>query len=285
MTNKTVSILGCGWLGTAVAAHLIAKGYSVKGSTTSEARTGLLKSEGIEPYVITLSPQPSGAGAQEFFSSQILIVSIPPGRKSGSTAMYLERMKALSEHLTTTIVKHVLFVSSTAVYPDVAKEVTESDADPDSYLVQAERYFLEHSTIKTTIVRFGGLMGPGRHPGRFLAGKTGLTGADHPVNIIHQEDCVSIIAEIIETRCWGEILNACCDVHMRREDFYTAAAKSLHLQNPVFVHDQSFLHNANSSPDGFRLSSKAVNSGKLKRLLNFQFNNQLVLDLLKSPVG
>jgi 3-hydroxyisobutyrate dehydrogenase-like beta-hydroxyacid dehydrogenase len=33
--NKSISILGCGWLGVPLAKHLIQKGFSVKGSVTS----------------------------------------------------------------------------------------------------------------------------------------------------------------------------------------------------------------------------------------------------------
>jgi nucleoside-diphosphate-sugar epimerase len=200
--------------------------------------------------------------------------------------MYLERMKTLSDYLLATAVKYVLFVSSTSVYPDVPKEMYERDADVDSYLVRAERYFLEHLSVKTTVLRFGGLIGPGRHPGKFLAGKTGLSGAHHPVNVIHQQDCTSIIIKVLELGCWGEILNACCDVHIRREDFYTAAATALHLPPPEFVQDQlSLSSNDNSSPVRDQLSSKTVNSDKLKRLLNFQYNNRLVLDLLSTRVS
>ncbi|RZJ28768.1 MAG: short-chain dehydrogenase, partial [Flavobacterium sp.] len=50
-----ISILGCGWLGLPLAKSLIQKGYSVKGSTTSENKVDVLQANNIDPFVISLS--------------------------------------------------------------------------------------------------------------------------------------------------------------------------------------------------------------------------------------
>lgn len=50
-----ISILGCGWLGLPLAKQLIKKGFSVKGSTTSEEKISILKTEGIISFLISLS--------------------------------------------------------------------------------------------------------------------------------------------------------------------------------------------------------------------------------------
>ena len=39
-------------------------------------------------------------------------------------------------------------------------------------------------------VRFAGLIGPARPPGRFLAGRTDLAGGERPVNLVQQIDCL-----------------------------------------------------------------------------------------------
>ena len=48
--QKQISILGCGWLGLPLAEQFLERGYIVKGSTTSVANHGLLKSKNIIPY-------------------------------------------------------------------------------------------------------------------------------------------------------------------------------------------------------------------------------------------
>jgi nucleoside-diphosphate-sugar epimerase len=264
---KTISILGCGWLGKAAAAHLLESDYQIKGSTTSESKLADLQHLGIEPYLIKLDPSPGGDTVGAFFSTDTLIVAIPPKRKSNATDVYLEQMRELNIRLKTTPVQSVIFISSTAVYADEARIVTEADVDPTSYLYHAERLFLENSSINTTILRLGGLIGSDRHPGKFLAGKSDVAGRNHPVNLIHQVDCVKIIGYIVQKQIWNQVFNACCDVHTTREQFYSSAAKNLKLVPPVFKNDPSV--------------SKTVNSEKLKSVLGFQFSNALVESYMK----
>ncbi|MEO0901041.1 MAG: NAD(P)-binding domain-containing protein, partial [Bacteroidota bacterium] len=52
--NKSIGVLGCGWLGFPLAQKLVEQGYEVHGSTTSPEKLNLLQSKGIEPYRIAL---------------------------------------------------------------------------------------------------------------------------------------------------------------------------------------------------------------------------------------
>ena len=52
---KTISLLGCGWLGLPLAKQLIEKGYTVKGTTTTEDRMSVLECAGVVPYLPALS--------------------------------------------------------------------------------------------------------------------------------------------------------------------------------------------------------------------------------------
>jgi predicted dinucleotide-binding enzyme len=53
---KNISILGCGWYGSALGKALIADGIEVKGSTTSAAKMKDLAALGIRPYVVNFLP-------------------------------------------------------------------------------------------------------------------------------------------------------------------------------------------------------------------------------------
>lgn len=79
---KTVSILGCGWLGIEVAKQLISKGYLVKGSTTSESKVMGLKLIGIDTFLINLNSKASRETIQEFLASDVLFINIPPSKSS-----------------------------------------------------------------------------------------------------------------------------------------------------------------------------------------------------------
>ncbi|MEP3387761.1 MAG: SDR family NAD(P)-dependent oxidoreductase, partial [Reichenbachiella sp.] len=116
-----------------------------------------------------------------------------------------------------------------------------------------------NSAIDTTVIRFGGLYGPDRHPGRFLAGKKKLAGANNPVNMIHLEDCIGVIQTIIEQNHWGEIFNACAPSEETRQSFYEKAAEALDIEAPTFSDE--------SAP------FKKVSSEKLIKKTGYQFKH------------
>jgi nucleoside-diphosphate-sugar epimerase len=160
------------------------------------------------------------------------------------------------------------------VYPDLNREVKEEDAgspvrESGEALLQAEKIWKEDTKVTTTIVRFAGLFGGDRNPGRFLAGKMLDNNGEAPVNLIHLDDCVSILLEIIVQEHWGEIYNACADEHPSKKKFYAAAAERLSLQPPVFAGKE-------------KGSFKIINSDKLKKELDFTFKYPDPLQALDS---
>jgi nucleoside-diphosphate-sugar epimerase len=243
MSEKAdISILGCGWLGLPLAEALVNSGKRVKGSTTSSAKLDMLAQKGIQPYLVNLQPEAlDEASLADFLESDVLVLNIPPKLRSDAGSSYLEQLNLLLRAMLDSPVKKVLFASSTSVYNDLNRIVTEDDTaltkenDPGYALLRAEKLFMEREEWLTTIVRFAGLVGEDRRPGRFMAGKKDVPGGDAPVNLIHRDDCVLILKRIIEQEKWGEIYNACSDVHPMRKDFYPAATMALDLEPPTFL--------------------------------------------------
>jgi nucleoside-diphosphate-sugar epimerase len=260
---ESISILGCGWLGLALAQSLLDKSYSVKGSTRSFAHLSHLKSCGIEPYYISLNPYVIGRNIRGFLSSDVLIVNFPPERREDIEAYHEAQIKSLLYELRFSQVTKVIFISSTSVYPDLNREVVEEDSiSPEKLsgraLLSAECLLLSSKDLSTTVIRFGGLIGYDRKPGKFLSGRRGLRGGDSPVNLIHRDDCIGIIERIIEKDIWGETFNACADMHPRRKDYYSEQAKIGGFDPPEFD---------NTEKSGYKI----VNSGKLKSLTGYEF--------------
>ncbi|MCC9165594.1 SDR family NAD(P)-dependent oxidoreductase [Pontibacter harenae] len=263
--KATISIMGCGWLGLPLAKQLISIGYSVKGSTTTPDKLSVLQTAGIEPYLIDFSEaEPDTAGLASFLQSDILLLNIPPRLRSDSGESYLQQMRLLLKSLLNSSVNRVLFVSSTSVYLDLNRTVTEEDTifteekEPDNTLLQVEKMFCEREEWLTTVVRFAGLVGGDRRPGRFMAGKTNVPNGDAPVNLIHLEDCVAILQRIIVEQKWGEVYNACADEHPLRKDFYTKAAEAIGLTPPTFAEVE-------------KTAFKLIKSERLKEDLSYVF--------------
>lgn len=267
-----VSILGCGWLGLPLGKELVAKGFDVKGSVRSEEKYVMLEDAGIVPFIIRLMPELHGDAIPGFFSADVLVVNFPPERRADISEYLTEQIKALIAAVITYKIPHVIFISSTSVYPDVNRKVDETEsilpAKGSGIALQlAETLLLEQTAFKTTVVRFGGLVGYDRLPGRFLAAKKGVANGDAPVNIIHQDDCIAVIYEIIRQNCWGEVFNACADEHPLRRDYYREAAVLSGFEPPEFA-------------AGGDLSFKIVDSSKLKARLNYHFKYPDPLEML-----
>ena len=240
-----ISILGCGWLGLPLAKAMIAKGISVKGSTTSEDKIMLLQNIGIKPFNLVLESDGVIGNFEDFLDgSEILVIDIPPKLRGNNVqhnieAVFVKKMQHLIPQIEKSTVKKVLFVSSTSVYAEDNTTITEdSPVNPETesgkQLVAVERLLQSNSNFKTTIVRFGGLIGEDRHPIPFLAGKRNLENPKAPINLIHQVDCIGIIHQIIVNDVWNETFNAVAPFHPNREDYYTQKAIDFGLELPQF---------------------------------------------------
>ena len=269
-----ISILGCGWLGFPLAKKLIEIGFEVKGSTTSENKLNILKSDNIEPFLLELSETKISDSVTEFlFDSEILIINIPPGlrkiKEATSEKTFLNKIKNLIPFIENSTIKKVLFISSTSVYAETASISTvteESIMNPDTesgkQLVEVENILLKNLHFNSAIIRFGGLVGEDRNPINMLAGKTNISNPEAPINLIHQEDCIGIICEMLNQvqhdNVRNETFNAVAPNHPTRKNYYTEKAKQLHLIAPLF--------NQNETNIG-----KIVSSEKLEKVLGYRF--------------
>lgn len=258
---QTISILGCGWLGLPLGKHLSKSGYRVKGSTTSKSKLQILEKAGIEPFLLSLNPRLEG-DIKNFFDTDILLINLPPRNQNGVEGFHESQLKSILEH---TKSEKVIFISSSAVYPSNNVMVNEEDASSECMtrggipLLKMEHLFSNNPAFQTTVIRFGGLYGPDRHPGKFLAGKKNLAGANNPVNMIHLDDCIGVIQTIIEGNFWGVTLNACAPSEKTRQSFYEKAAKALDIEAPTFSDEDA--------------PFKKVSSEKLFKLTGYQFKH------------
>lgn len=263
-----ISILGCGWLGLPLAKKLIEKGNSVNGSTTSETKLPVLKDLGIHPFLVILESESISENSIDFLAeSEILIIDIPPKLRAvnpdSEKKVFVEKIKTLIPFIEKSTVKKILFVSSTSVYGDDNDFITEEtnpnpDTESGKQLLLAEKILQENPNFETTILRFGGLIGKDRHPVKFLAGKENLENPDAPVNLVHLNDCIGIIEEIIYQSKWNDVFNAAAPFHPTRQEYYTQKAKEQKLILPKFSSEKSNIR-------------KTISSEKVETILNYKF--------------
>lgn len=253
--NQKINILGCGWLGLALAIDLKNKGYEVYGSTTSNSKIKGLQEKGIKPFLIDISKP--DVDIWDFLISDVLIIAI--------TSKSIKDIKNLIRKIEESEVQKVLFISSTSVYPFTNGIVTEETNTSNTPLAEIEQLFITNASFKSTIIRFGGLFGYDRKPGKFFKTNRPVENPDGYINLIHRDDCIEIIEQIILKNVWNEILNACADDHPKRRDFYLRETKKIGKPAVVFNEKSESKY-------------KIIDSQKIKNLLNYEF---IHADLMK----
>lgn len=268
--NKHISIIGCGWLGFPLATKLVENGHIVKGSTTSQNKIEDLKKVGIIQFVVSISEEGiTGAIEDCLKNSELLIINIPPGIRKNPKANFIKQMDLLCRHIENSDIEKVLYVSSTSVYEETLDmSIITEDSTPNgqSYtakqLIGAEQVFKTNRNFETTILRFGGLIGANRNPAKYLSGKENAPNPEGPINLIHQEDCIGIIKNIIKNAHWNTDFNAVAPQHPSRETYYTSLCEMQNLPLPLFDH---------ATPS----KGKIISSKKVERTLNYVFKHKL----------
>lgn len=253
-----------------LAKNLVEAGQVVKGSTTTLDKMARLREEGITPYQIKLFTDGVQGDLESFLSeTEVLIIDIPPGLRKDPDADFVGKIGKLKGYLEKSSVEKVIFISSTSVYEDredfpVYTEEKEANvtAENSQQLIAAEEVLRSSDKFSTTIIRFGGLIGPGRHPINFLSQKKNNKNAVSPVNLIHLDDCVGIIKSVLEKGLWDEVINAVYPEHPPKEIYYTRVAEEKNLTLPHF----DLQHPS---------KGKVVESVKVQQLLGYNFQKEI----------
>ncbi|MCK5828824.1 MAG: hypothetical protein KAH20_00795 [Methylococcales bacterium] len=238
---------------------MLEKGFGINASTTSSNRLDELVSIKVNPFLIDIKSLSENTPI--FLKADILICNITV-KKSG----YFESL--ISEIEKSDITK-VLFVSSTSVYGNINRVISEEDGveSIQNPLFKIESLFRKSRGFKTTIVRFGGLIGYSRNPGKFFSNGKIVKNSEANVNLIHRDDCIGIINQIIKQQAWGDVFNCCADTHPTKRQFYTHVSAKSGLSVPNFEISEN-------------KSYKVISNEKVKKVLNYKFLHGNLMDIV-----
>jgi nucleoside-diphosphate-sugar epimerase len=263
----SVGIIGCGWLGKALAASLLEQGVSVLATSSQQSNVEQLHGQGIEAQQLLLPSNIKQLGQHDIFTQQCLVIAITPKFRQGQTDYGIKVEQLVDAAKERGIVQRIILLSSTAVYQGL-----EGLVDENSKLNLAESSSVEKAPILHTaeqavlnfhrqgnILRLAGLVGPERHPGKFLLAKRTLKSSSAPVNLIHQQDAVGLILSLLTSTSPQGIFNGVSDTHVTKAIYYQAAAKSLGLELPTLSNDKVLD------------STRIVSGAKAKQRLGYSF--------------
>ncbi len=273
---KKVAIVGLGWLGMPLAMALSARGWQVSGSKTSPDGVDAARRCGIDAVQLVLTPELEceAEDLETLMAVDALVVTLPASRTVQGGADYLQAVQNVVDSALANNVPRIIFTSSSSVYGAGEGVMKENSAlQPETVagktLVQLENWLHDLPGTSVDIVRLAGLVGPNRHPGRFLAGKKGLENGGHAVNLVHLDDVVEAITLLLRTPKGGHVYNLCAAKHPSRDEFYPFVSKQLGLQPPTFAAEAQ------------RSGGKVIDGSKICHELGFEYNYD---DPMKMPL-
>ncbi|MFA6957504.1 MAG: NAD(P)-binding domain-containing protein [Thermoanaerobaculia bacterium] len=225
--SRSIGIIGCGWLGSALALRLVASGVRVVGTTGSLESAARLASIGVEALVVRFTSDAEG-DVDGLRDVDAIVVAIPPARELDPLA----QSRAVAKAIATTRASHVVQISTTSVYPAAGSRVVEDDALDDHPLRRVEDAYKEDGR-KATILRCAGLFGPGRLIMPYVLRAGVVVDEIAPVNFVEQSDVVNAILRVLEAPV-ADTFNICADEHPTKGEFYRELAKRTGMDEPRF---------------------------------------------------
>lgn len=240
-----ILLAGCGKLGMDLGPRLQQQGHEVIGLRRSQIPMpfACLQGDLLNPHLNQILPA----------NIDYVIYTATPSQRddNGYANAYPRGVNNLLQALHGQPIKRFIFVSSTAVYhQDSGEWVDESSpTQPTTFngrrLLEAETQLNQHH-IASTSVRFGGIYG-GERNRLWQRIKTGITVQQSPpkyTNRIHHQDCVNLLAFLIDADEQGRTLDACyvgvdddpadeCTVYHWLADFLNAPKPIITAPNPV----------------------------------------------------
>ena len=230
-----VVIEGCGWLGNQLGFELQKDGIEVWGNYRSEAGKKKLESHQILPFYhdYDLDSQKS---IEIYDKCNVLIIAAPPLWKESPNryaSFLVDIVNQIPENA------KVIFTSSIGVYPMKFGSYNEASAcsknDRNQTLLNAEEQLINRLEDRLTILRLGGLIGPNRHPIKFLQGRKMKDDGACPISLIHSGDIINAIRLIIEKNGFGEIFNLVFPTQDSKKEYYSMIAEKLRVEQPEYT--------------------------------------------------
>ena len=255
--NKNILLFGCGYLGFPLAKKLKTLGYFVQVATHSPEKLKGFEEDGLNPFLVSLDFDDFSADSikEKCKTIDSAIVMLPPSNFKNYAATIQSIADCFQKKT------HVIFVSSISVYEDTSAIVDENSPCKENHdLIIAEQYLCSNKSINTTILRLAGLLGSGRHPVLSFLNKEKIANGLAPVNLVHQQDVLSVITKILSKNIRNELFNICYPEHPTRKDFYERAADKLFSKQIEFVSEGS---------------GKIVNGQKIVEFCGFTYKNTI----------
>ena len=247
-----VAIIGCGYVGTAVAKCWQQKmTLVVTATTTTLPRVSELQTFAQKVFVLEASDR---AELEKVVHGQdCVLLSVAPRRGNSYQDTYLETAETLAQVLKKAPVKQLIYTSSCSVYGNQNGNLVDETtplaptSESQQVLCDTEQVLLTElkDKLHVCIFRLGGIYGPGRELVKIygrVAGQTRPGDGSEPSNWIHLDDIVGAIEFARHYRLQG-IYNLVDDAYLLNREVIERVCETYNL--PKVTWDTSQPSNKN----------------------------------------
>ena len=265
-------VVGCGYVGSAVATHLRSAGFELTGTVTNPARLGELCGLVDHPRIYKAGDQ----GSDHAFIDDLdgLLIAMAPTSSSFEEDQYQSVFGAGISDLVNGVQSrrsrkplHVTYLSSAGVYGDQAGALCHEQTPPDetsstnALLLEAERRILSLNTddIQACVLRLGGIYGPGKDIASFIRSASGNLVPKNGSHInawIHRDDIVRGVDFAFNKRLQG-IFNLVDELQLSRRELSNALCDEEGLAPVIWE---------NHDRPGARVFNARVSNSRLKEV-------------------
>ena len=237
-----IAVLGCGYVGTSLALQAQARGHAVLGVVRSGESVARLQALGVPAQACDLQAD-DWTSLPAAFDVVVYAASTGGAGVDAYARTYDAGVKRALAWARGVGAQRFIFTSSTGVYrQDDGSVVTETSAvggtPTADAMLAGERAVLTSGLACATVLRFGGLYGPGRHYllDQLKRGENVIGGrVDHFINYLHQDDAAGAVLAAVESTARGARLYNVTDGHpVTKADLAVWIAAQLQLPAPIF---------------------------------------------------
>jgi nucleoside-diphosphate-sugar epimerase len=276
LREKRVAILGCGYVGTALARVLAREGADVVGTTRRSSRFAEIEETGARALLVDVM-EPGSLQQVVDWQPHVVYDLIRPQR-IGEDRYTTWGTRNVVQAFSTVPLEAIVYVSSTSVYGRRSGEWTDetTSVDPASPIgtarVESERLYLDsfaEAGLPVRICRVPGIYGPGRTLRQRLENGAyrRLNDEDLWVSRIHVDDLSEALVAAWMRGSPGEIYLLCDDEPVTGEEYAEITASLLALPLPPAVEREDIRHELSSSAFERRVSARRCSNRRMREEL------------------
>ncbi|AFY99800.1 NAD-dependent epimerase/dehydratase family protein [Calothrix sp. PCC 6303] len=242
-----IAIIGCGYVGSAVAKYWHQKmTLMVTATTTTPEKIHELAA--FTQKAILLKGDEEEKLQNILKNQDCVLLSIAPGQNNTYEEAYLKTAKNIVKFLENTSVKHLIYTSTCSVYGDqngmlVDEETAIKPSTKNGEILkQTEQTLLSaaNDNLHVCILRLGGIYGAGRELVKIysrVAGKIRPGTGDEPSNWIHLDDIVGAI-ELARSQNLSGIYNVVDEENLLNREVIARVCETHNLEPVIWDSSQ-----------------------------------------------